>query len=167
MLVRLVLMIPLLVACTPSDRLQRTYVQDTAVWQTVSRDWEVFRDDDVHFLARSIILEAGGETRYYLSLSFLHGQDGRPQIETVAMDGRILPYKMHDRLRTACIDHCHDVEIGQIPLSLTEFRTAANDGMTLQIRGKRRDYLARIPARLFYSALEAANLLEPAAKPLP
>lgn len=167
MLVRLALVFSLLVACTPSDRLQRTYAHGTDVWQTVSRDTEVFRDDDVHVLARTIILEGGGETRYYLSLSFLHGRGARPQILTVSQDGNLLPYEMFDRLRTFCIDHCHSAEVGQIPLTITQFRRAANEGMTLEVDGKRRDYLAQIPPRLFYSALQVANLLEPAAKPLP
>lgn len=167
MLVRLALLLSLLAACTPSDRLQRTYAHDTDVWHTVSRDAEVFRDRDVHVLARTIILEGGGETRYFLSLSVLHGRGARPQIVTVSHDGTLMPYAMHDRLRTFCIDHCHSAEIGQIPLTITQFRVAANDGITLNIAGKNRDYTAKIPPGLFYSALQAANLLEPAAKPLP
>ena len=78
-----------------------------------------------------------------------------------------MPYEMHDRLRTFCIDHCHSAQVGQIPLMITQFRMAANEGMTLKVAGKRRDYRAQIPPRLFYSALQTANLLEPAAKPLP
>ena len=167
MLVRLAFIFPLLIACSPSDRLQRSYMHETGVWQIVSRDPEVFRDRDVHVLARTIILESGGETRYYLSLSFLHGRGARPQITIVTQNGDLMPYEMHDRLRTFCIDHCHSAEVGQIPLTITQFRMAANEGMTLKVAGKRRDYLAQTPSRLFYSALQTANLLEPATKPLP
>lgn len=167
MLVRLAPIFSLLVACTPHARLQRTYAQDAGVWQTVSRDTEVFRDRDVHVLARTIILEGGGETRYYLSLSVLHGRGSRPQIVAVSNDGNVMPYQMHDRLRIYCIDHCHSTEVGHIPLTITQFRVAANAGMTLNVQGKRRDYRAQIPPGLFYSALQTANLLEPATKPLP
>lgn len=167
MLVRLVLILSVLCSCAPSDRLQRSYAHGSDVWQTVSRDTEVYRDRDVHVLARAIILEASDETRYYLSLSFLHARGARPEIMTVSQDGLAMPYQMFDRRRTYCIDHCHSVEVGQIPLTVTQFREAANDGMTLDVTGKHRDYPAQIPSRLFFSALQAANLLEPAAKPLP
>ncbi|WP_458790217.1 hypothetical protein [Yoonia sp. MH D7] len=150
----------LLVACAPSERLQRSYVHNTDVWQTVSRDIEVFRDRADHVLARTIILEGGGEIAYYLSLSFLHGKRSRPQILSVTQDGRLMPYELHDRFSTFCIDHCHKAEIGQIRLTQAQFRTAGNEGMALQIDGVRRNYTTNIPARLFYSALQAANLLE-------
>lgn len=166
MLVRLALFI-LLVACTPSDRLQRTYGETNGVWQTVSRDTEVFRDDTDHVLARTIILESGSETRYFLSLSFLHGKGNRPRILSVEMNEQPLPYMLHDRLRTFCIDHCHAAEIGQIRLTAAQFRTAANGGMILSVTGKHRDHAPNVPARLFYSALQAANLLEPVRNPLP
>ena len=63
MLIRLDLIQHLLVAWSPSDWLQLTYVHETGIWQTVSRNMEVFRYRDVHVLARTIILEGGGETR--------------------------------------------------------------------------------------------------------
>ncbi len=151
----------LLAACAPSERLKRSYAQETDVWQTVSRDTEVFRDRTDHVLARAIILEGGGEVGYYLSLSFLRGKHNGPKILTVTHEGRPMPYVMHDRLRTVCIDHCHKAEIGQIRLTQAQFRAAGNEGMTLQVDGLRRNYTAVIPARLFYSALQAAKLLEP------
>ena len=167
MLIRLDLIQHLLVAWSPSDWLQLTYVHETGIWQTVSRNMEVFRYRDVHVLARTIILESGGQTRFYLSLSVLHGRGARPQIVTVTQNGDMMPYEMHDRLCTFCIDHCLSAEIGQIPLTITQFRMAANEGMTLKVADKHRDYFVQIPSRLFYSALQTANLLEPAAKPLP
>lgn len=164
MLVRLVCFI-LLVSCAPSDRLQRTYAPANGVWQVVSRDTEVFRDGSDHVLARAIILEGGGEAGYYLSLSFLHGKGNRPVILSVTMNGVPMPYVMDDRLSTYCIDHCHKTEVGHIRLTKTQFRTAGNEGMTLVVDGLRRDYLAVVPARLFYTALQAAHLLGPVSSP--
>lgn len=166
MLVRLLCFL-VLAACAPSERLQRTYSDDTDIWQTVSRDTEVFRDAKDHVLARAIILEGGGEIRYYLSLSVLRGGPNGPRILTVAMNGEVMDYTPHDRLWTYCIDHCHRAEIGQIRLTETQFRQAANDGMLLDIDGRRRNYPAEVPARLFYNALQAGELLEPQRKPLP
>ena len=157
----------LLMGCAPSDRLLRTYTDATRVWQTVSRDAEVFRDRKDHVLARTIILERDGQVRYYLSLSFLRGGPNGPRIREVSAGGQPLAYVRHDRLKAYCIDHCHKTETGQIALTRAAFRQAANDGVILQIHGLRRNYDAQIPARLFYSALEAANMLEPTRKPLP
>lgn len=156
----------LLAACAPSERLQRSYAQTTNVWQTVSRDTEVFRDGRDHVLARAIILEGGDDTAYYLSLSFLRGGPNGPKIRTVTQDNLKLDYKRHDRLNAFCIDHCHKAEVGQICLTKTQFRTAANHGMILQVDGLRRNYALDIPSRLFYTALVAANLLDPM-RPLP
>lgn len=164
MLVRLVCFI-LLVSCAPSDRLQRTYAPTTGVWQVVSRDTEVFRDGRDHVLARAIILEGGGEAGYYLSLSFLHGKGNNPKAVSVAMNGVPMPYVMDDRLSTCCNDHCHKTEVGHIQLTKTQFRTAGNEGMTLVVDGLRRDYLAVVPARLFYTALGGAHLLAPVSPP--
>ena len=161
MLIRLALVFSLLVACAPSDRLQRSYNHDTLIWHTVSRDAEVYRDGVDHVLARTIILEGGGNTRYYLSLSFLRGGPNGPKILTIQHDGQPLPYVRYDRLNAFCIDHCHKAEIGQIQLTKDAFRRAANDGMSLQADGLRRNYPLHIPARLFYRALQAANLLDP------
>lgn len=158
MLVRLFCLF-LLAACAPSERLQRSYAQNTGVWHTASRDTEVFRDRKDHVFARAIILEGGGEIAYYLSLSVLRGGPNGPKILTVTQDGQLMPYVMHDRLKTFCIDRCQKAEIGQIRLTQTQFRTAGNQGMTLEIDGQRRNYRAVVPARLFYSALQAANLL--------
>ncbi len=160
-MVQLALVFSLLVACAPSDRLQRRYSHETQVWHTVSRDAEVYRDGVDHVMARTIILEIDGEARYYLSLSFLRGGPNGPKILTIQQDGQPMPYVRHDRLNAFCIDHCHKSEVGQILLTKDAFRKAANDGMTLQADGLRRNYPLHIPARLFYRTLLAANLLDP------
>ena len=82
-MVQLALVFSLLVACAPSDRLQRRYSHETQVWHTVSRDAEVYRDGVDHVMARTIILEIDGEARYYLSLSFLRGGPNGPKILTI------------------------------------------------------------------------------------
>tara|TARA_R110002051_G_scaffold14460_7_gene46885 strand:+ start:8104 stop:8604 length:501 start_codon:yes stop_codon:yes gene_type:complete len=160
MLARLLFLI-FLAACAPSERLQRSYSPETRVWQSVSRDTEVFRDGEDHVSARAIILESNGEVAYYLSLSFLRGGPNGPKILTVSQDAKRLDYVQHDRLNAFCIDHCHKAEVGQIKLTKNQFRTAGNEGMILQVDGLRRNYTSVVPARLFYSALETANLLAP------
>ena len=160
MLARLLFFI-LLAACAPSERLQRSYSPETRVWQSMSRDTEVFRDGEDHVSARTIILEGDGEVAYYLSLSFLRGGPNGPKILTVSQDAQRLDYVRHDRLNVFCVDRCHKAEVGQIRLTQEQFRTAADAGMILQVDGLRRDYTAVVPARLFSSALKAANLLAP------
>lgn len=127
----------------------------------MSRDTEVFRDGEDHVSARTIILEGDGEVAYYLSLSFLRGGPNGPKILTVSQDAQRLDYVRHDRLNVFCVDRCHKAEVGQIRLTQEQFRTAADAGMILQVDGLRRDYTAVVPARLFSSALKAANLLAP------
>lgn len=127
----------------------------------MSRDTEVFRDGEDHVSARTIILEGDGEVAYYLSLSFLRGGPNGPKILTVSQDAQRLDYVRHDRLNAVCVDRCHKAEVGQIRLTKDQFRTAADAGMILQVDGLRRDYTAVVPARLFSSALKAANLLAP------
>lgn len=166
MLIRLAFFM-LLVACTPSDRLLRTYNDDTGVWQTLSRDTEVYGDGQDHAIARTIILEAHAAKQYYLSLSFLHRRGSRPRILGITQDGRPLGYEMYDRFTTFCIDHCHKAEIGQIQMTQAQFKRAALSGMVLHITGQRRDYVAHVPARLFASVLGAAHQPEMTANALP
>uniref|UniRef100_UPI00404778FF hypothetical protein n=2 Tax=Yoonia sp. TaxID=2212373 RepID=UPI00404778FF len=164
MLARLLFFI-LLAACAPSERLQRSYSPETNVWQSMSRDAEVFRDGEDHISARTIILEGDGEVAYYLSMSFLRGGPNGPRILTVSQGAQRLEYVRHDRLNAFCIDRCHKAEVGQISLTQDQFRTAAVAGMILQVDGLRRNYTAVVPARLFSSALKAANLLAPRQNP--
>jgi hypothetical protein len=56
-MLRILLALILLSACTPSDRNLRLYNDQTGIARTVSRDTEVFRD---HINARAIILEKAG-----------------------------------------------------------------------------------------------------------
>jgi len=160
MLIRALILI-LLAGCAPSDRQIRQLNSGTQVWHSVSRDAEVFRDRKDHVLARTIIMEKQGVTRYVLSLSVLRGGSNRPQILHV-MNGDVpLPYVRHDRLSAHCIDHCHKTEVGSITLDKSTFRNAANDGLRLRIIGHRRDYTTSIPANIFWHALETAGRLGP------
>lgn len=161
MVFRLIIM-GLLAACSPSDRNIRHFSQDGQVLHTISRDTEVFRNAKDHVLARAIILQRHGSVRYHLSLSVLRGGPNDPQVMSITQSDRALDYVMNDRLRMFCIDHCHKAEVGAITLSKSAFRRAANDGMVIKIHGRHRDYPTKIPARIFWDALTAANLLAPA-----
>ena len=55
-MLRILLALILLSACTPSDRNLRLYNDQTGIARTVSRDTEVFRDGRDHINDRAIIL---------------------------------------------------------------------------------------------------------------
>ena len=59
-MLRSLLALLLLSACTPSDRNLRLYNDQTGIARTVSRDTDVFRDGRDHINARAIILEKAG-----------------------------------------------------------------------------------------------------------
>ncbi len=150
---RLLIALILLSACAPSDRNKRHFVDHAQMFQTVSRDTEVFRDGRDHVNVRAIILEKQGTHRYYLSLTVLRGGPNGPHIQAMQHNGKTVPYQRHDRLQTFCIDGCHKAEVGAITLTRAAFEKAAATGMTITIDGKRRDYLARVPSIVFANAL--------------
>lgn len=155
------LIVFLLVACSPSDRNIRTYSDATQVWQTVSRDTEVFRDGEDHISARAIVLQKDDSVQYYLSFSVLRGGPNGPLLRSMTHDGTVLDYRKHDRLNAFCIDRCHRAEIGAVTFTQAGFRQAANDGMAIEIDGLKRNYTTVIPARLFWDALLVARLIDP------
>ncbi|MFT4743640.1 MAG: hypothetical protein ACI91Z_001616 [Yoonia sp.] len=160
------LIVFLFAACSPSDRNIRTYSDATQVWQTVTRDTEVFRDGKDHISARAIILQKDDTVRYYLSFSVLRGGPNGPRLRSMTHNGTVLDYRKHDRLNAFCIDRCHRAEIGAVTFTQAGFRQAANDGMVIEIDGLRRDYTAIIPARLFWNALSTAGLIAPVKTPV-
>ena len=161
-----VLIVFLLAACSTSEPNIRTYSEATQVWQTVTRDTEVFRDGKDHISARAIILQKDDTIRYYLSFSVLRGGPNGPRLRSMTHNETVLDYRKHDRLNAFCIDRCHRAEIGAITFTQASFRQAANDGMLIEIDGLRRNYTALIPARLFWDALSTAGLIDPVKTPV-
>ncbi|WP_439155616.1 hypothetical protein [Yoonia sp.] len=157
MLLRILFSGFLIAACTPQSDIVIRYDDWTGFNEIITPEHEIFRDNKAIMTVRPVMVMRDGRRQFAILTNIRRRVPNGPVVETVYAGDIRLPYQMHDRIWSHCIDGCQRAEVGVIPLTESAFRAAARTGLPLRVQGRRGRYHGVVPATLLQQVLDASD----------